>query len=158
MIVERVKPCIQWFILQFLAYGSQESLFPISMSPTTDLWVQNTFLMTSLQYYCIIGLAEIKTLHPRDKIMHKRCTMRKLQNHCCIVIIFAFSLTLLCDLTYFFHSSILTVTDIYMTLLEQVWHSLPSELMSCWFSITFYQYQNRMKLYCSAVSSILLND
>ena len=29
------------------------------------------FLMTSLQYYCILGLAEIKTLHPRDKIMRK---------------------------------------------------------------------------------------
>ena len=25
--------------------------------------------MTSLQFYCILGLAEIKTLHPRDKIM-----------------------------------------------------------------------------------------
>ena len=27
--------------------------------------------MTSLQYFCILGLAEIKTLHPRDKIMSK---------------------------------------------------------------------------------------
>ena len=27
------------------------------------------FLMTGLQYYCILGLAEIKTLYPRDKIM-----------------------------------------------------------------------------------------
>ena len=35
------------------------------------------FLMTSLQYYCILGLAEIKTLHPRDKIMRKRCKMRR---------------------------------------------------------------------------------
>ena len=25
------------------------------------------FLMTSLQYYCILRLAKIKTLHPRDK-------------------------------------------------------------------------------------------
>ena len=38
------------------------------------------FLMTGLQYYCILsvifrGLAEIKTLHPRDKIMRKRCRM-----------------------------------------------------------------------------------
>ena len=24
--------------------------------------------MTSLQYYCILGLAEIKTLHPRDRL------------------------------------------------------------------------------------------
>ena len=29
------------------------------------------FLMTSLQYYCILGLAEIKTLHPRDKVMRR---------------------------------------------------------------------------------------
>ena len=27
--------------------------------------------MTSLQHHCILGLAEIKTLHPRDKIMSK---------------------------------------------------------------------------------------
>ena len=35
------------------------------------------FLMTSLQYHCILGLTEIKTLHPRDKIMRKRCRMRR---------------------------------------------------------------------------------
>ena len=35
------------------------------------------FLMTSLQYYCILGLDEIKTLHPRDKIMRKRCRMHR---------------------------------------------------------------------------------
>ena len=29
------------------------------------------FLMLSLQYYCILRLAEIKTLHHRDKIMRK---------------------------------------------------------------------------------------
>ena len=28
--------------LQFWAYGSWDSLFPISMSPTANLWVQNT--------------------------------------------------------------------------------------------------------------------
>ena len=28
--------------------------------------------VTSLQYYCILGLIEIKTLHPRDKIMRKK--------------------------------------------------------------------------------------
>ena len=27
--------------------------------------------MTSLQYYCILGLAEEKTLHPRDKLCAK---------------------------------------------------------------------------------------
>ena len=29
------------------------------------------------QYYCILGLAEIKVLHPGDKIMRKRCMMRR---------------------------------------------------------------------------------
>ena len=52
------------------------------MSPWTRCfpyqWVQlqtyeaiTLFLMTSLQYYCILGLAEIKTLHPSDKIIAK---------------------------------------------------------------------------------------
>ena len=39
------------------------------------------FLMTSLKkYYCILGLAEIKTLHPKDKIMRKDagCTGNKI--------------------------------------------------------------------------------
>ena len=31
------------------------------------------FFMTNLQYHCILGLVEIKTLHPRDKIMSRRC-------------------------------------------------------------------------------------
>ena len=30
-----------------------------------------------LSLHCILGLAEIKTLHPRDKIMRKRCRMRR---------------------------------------------------------------------------------
>ena len=38
------------------------------------------FLMTSLQYYCIVGLAEIKALHPRDnKIMRKTEKMQVAQ-------------------------------------------------------------------------------
>ena len=44
--------------------------------------LRTLFLMTSLQYYCILGLAEIKTLHPREKNMRKRCRMRRSQNHC----------------------------------------------------------------------------
>ena len=37
---------------------------------------QKHFLTKSLQYYCILGLAEIKTLHPRNKIMRKRCRLQ----------------------------------------------------------------------------------
>ena len=43
--------------LQFWAYGSWDSLHPISMSPQS----KTLFLMTSLPYNCIPGLAEIKT-------------------------------------------------------------------------------------------------
>ena len=58
--------------LQFWAYGSWDSLFPISMSPSCKLMrPEHIFLTTSLQYYCILGLAEIKTLHPRDKSIPK---------------------------------------------------------------------------------------
>ena len=46
--------------LQFWAYGSWDSLFPISMSPSQlQTYESRTlFLMTSLQYHCILGLAE----------------------------------------------------------------------------------------------------
>ena len=39
--------------------------------------------MTSLQYYCILGLAEIKTLHPRDKLCAKDtgCAGNKITAH-----------------------------------------------------------------------------
>ena len=69
-------------ILIYWACGSWDSLFPKSMSPTANLWVQNTilFFMTSLQYNCILGLAKIKTLHPKDKIVseYAGCTGNKI--------------------------------------------------------------------------------
>ena len=58
---------------QFCANGSWDSLFPTATANIKALGQLQTyeprtlFLMTSLQYYCILGLAEIKTLHPRDK-------------------------------------------------------------------------------------------
>ena len=48
--------------------GSWDLLFPISMSPTANYESRKLFLMTSLQYYCILGLAEMKTLHPKTKL------------------------------------------------------------------------------------------
>ena len=63
--------------LQFWAYGSWDSLFPISMSQTATYESRTLFLTTSLKYYCILGLAEIKNLHPGDKIMRKRCRMHR---------------------------------------------------------------------------------
>ena len=53
--------------LQFWAYGSWGSLFPIPMTYES----RTLFFMTSLRYHCI------KALHPRDKNMRKRCRMRK---------------------------------------------------------------------------------
>ena len=51
-------------------------------------WVQlqtyesrTLFLMKILQYHCILGLAEIKTLHHWDKVMSKKCRMHRQQNH-----------------------------------------------------------------------------
>ena len=35
------------------------------------------FLMTSLQYHCILRLVEVKRLHPKGKIMRKRCRMSR---------------------------------------------------------------------------------
>ena len=57
--------------LQFWAHGSWDSLFPISMSPNCKHESRMLFLMTSLQYYCIQGLAEIKTLHPETNLCAK---------------------------------------------------------------------------------------
>ena len=39
-------------------------------------WVQLQTFEFFCNAICILGLAEIKTLHPRDKIMSKRCRMR----------------------------------------------------------------------------------
>ena len=62
--------------LQFWAYGSCTRCFPYQGVQLLTYESRTLFLLTSLQYYCILGLAEIKTLHPRDKIMRKRCRMR----------------------------------------------------------------------------------
>ena len=64
--------------LQFWAYGCWYSLFLISMSPSCKLMsLEHYFFIISLQYHCALGHAEIKTLHPRDKIMSKRYRMRR---------------------------------------------------------------------------------
>ena len=41
--------------------GPGTRCFQYQWVPTANLWVQTLFLMTSLQYYCIPGLAEMKT-------------------------------------------------------------------------------------------------
>ena len=49
----------------------------INVSQLQTYESRTLFFMTSLQYHCILGLSEIKTLHPREKIMSKRCRMRR---------------------------------------------------------------------------------
>ena len=63
--------------LQFWAYGSWDLLFPISMSSTANLCVQNTIFNDKSAILMHPGTAEIKTLYPRDKIMRKRCRMHR---------------------------------------------------------------------------------
>ena len=46
-------------------------LFRKSMSPTADFESRTIYLMTSLQYYCILGLAEIKNCNPETKLCAK---------------------------------------------------------------------------------------
>ena len=55
-------------IYNFELMGPGDSLFPISIGPTANLWVQNTIYHDKLQYHCILGLAEIKTLHNEWKV------------------------------------------------------------------------------------------
>ena len=44
-------------------------MFPITMSPTAES--RTLFFMTSLQYHCILGLSERKTLHSSAKVKVK---------------------------------------------------------------------------------------
>ena len=67
---------LQWFIYNFGLMVPGTRCFPYHWVPTANE-SRTLFLMTSLKYYCILGLAEIKTLHPSDKIMRKRCRMRR---------------------------------------------------------------------------------
>ena len=67
---------IQWFIYNFGFMGPGSRCFPYKWVQLQTYESRTLFLMTSLQYYCILGLVEIITLHPRDKIMRKRCRMR----------------------------------------------------------------------------------
>ena len=59
--------------LQFWANGSWDSLFPISMRLTANLLVQNTIFNDKFAMLLHPGTFEIKTLHPRDKIIRIRC-------------------------------------------------------------------------------------
>ena len=62
----------------------------------------------------------------------------------CIVIVLAFSLSLLCDFDLVDTFQLICNRHIYdFTPARVTQHS--AEFLSCWFSITFYQYQNRMK-------------
>ena len=60
--------------------GPGTCCFPYQLAQLQAYESRTLFSMTSLQFYCILGLAEIKSLHPRDKIMRKKnagCTCNK---------------------------------------------------------------------------------
>ena len=64
--------------LQFWAYWVLGlAVSHINESNCKNYESRTHFLMTSLQYYCILGLAVIETLHTRDKFMRKRSRMRR---------------------------------------------------------------------------------
>ena len=67
--------------LQFWVYGSWDSLFPISMSPNCKLMSPEHYFYDKSAILLHPGTRWNKTLHPRDKIMRKRCRMSMEQNH-----------------------------------------------------------------------------
>ena len=75
--------CRQWFIYNFGLMGPGTRCFRYQWVQLQTYESRTLYLMTSLRYDCILGLSELITLHPRDKIMRKRCRMRRYQNHCC---------------------------------------------------------------------------
>ena len=60
---------VQWFIYNFWLMGPGTRCFLYQWVQLQTYESRTLILMMSLQYYCILELAEIKTLHPRDKIM-----------------------------------------------------------------------------------------
>ena len=89
IIILSYDPKSKQAVIYLPIYGSDLFTKKMSLSGTGTLffpyqWVQlqtyefsTLFFMTGLRYHCILGLAEIKTLHPRAKIMSKRCRMRR---------------------------------------------------------------------------------
>ena len=63
---------LQWFIYNFGLIGPGTRCFPYQWVQLQTYESRTLFFMINLQYHCILGLAEMKTLHPRDKIMNKR--------------------------------------------------------------------------------------
>ena len=76
-LLKRYGDTSQWFIYNFEHMGPVTRCFLCQWVQLQTNESRTLFLMTSLQYHCILGLAEIKTLHPRDKLMCKRCKMRR---------------------------------------------------------------------------------
>ena len=68
---------VQSSIYNFGLMGPGTRRFPYQWVQLQFYESQTLFWMTNLRYYCILGLAETKALHPRDKIMLKRCRMRR---------------------------------------------------------------------------------
>ena len=53
--------------------GPGTPCFPYQWFQMQTYESRTLYFTAILLYHCILGLAEIKTLHPREKIMSKRC-------------------------------------------------------------------------------------
>ena len=63
------------FTILGLWVGPETRCFPYQWVQLQTYESKTLVFMTSLQYHCILGLAEMKTLHRREKIMLKRCRL-----------------------------------------------------------------------------------
>ena len=52
--------------------GPGTHCFPYQCVQLLTYESRTLFFMTNMQYYCILGLADIETLHPRAKLISKQ--------------------------------------------------------------------------------------
>ena len=102
------------------------------MGPRTHCFPYQRVQLQTFESKILFNDKSAILLHPRTRrikknfasqrqMMRKRCRMRRQQNHCYIVIVLSFSLTLLCDIYLLFTFQYFDCDrHIYMTLLEQV--------------------------------------
>ena len=70
----------QWFVYNFGLMGPGTRWYPYQWVQLQTYESRTLFFISSLQYHFILGLAEIKTLHPRDIwVKDAGCTGKK--NH-----------------------------------------------------------------------------
>ena len=74
------------FIYNFGLMGPGTRFFLYQCVPLQIMSPRTLFFLIRLQYHCILGLSDLKTLHTRDKSMSKKSRMPRLQKHCSILL------------------------------------------------------------------------